>query len=68
MFKGHVAVDVRVVCPQDVTNMILEQARMVYWKRRAAKHKCDELKQGVWLEPIQSMLRRTKCGQTSTDM
>ena len=24
-----------------------------------AKHECEELKEGVWLEPIQAMLRRT---------
>ena len=28
LFEGQVAVDVRVVCPQDVENMLLKQARM----------------------------------------
>ena len=29
-FEGQVAVDMRVVCPQDVKKMLLKQARMVY--------------------------------------
>ena len=58
LFEGQVAVDVRVVCPQDVKKMLLKQAMMVYWKKRAAKHECEELKEGVSLEPIQAMLRR----------
>ena len=48
----------RVVCAQDVKNMLLKQARMVYWKRWAAKHECEKSKDGVWLVPIQAMLRR----------
>ena len=28
-FEGQVAVDMRVVCPQDVKKMLLKQARMV---------------------------------------
>ena len=38
--------------------MLLNHARVVDWKRWAAKHECEELKVGVWLEPIQAMLRR----------
>ena len=57
-FEGQVAVDMRVACPQDVKKMLLKQARMVYWKKWAAKHECEELKEGVWLEPIQALLRR----------
>ena len=33
LFEAEVAVDVRVVCPQDVKKMQLKQARMVHWKR-----------------------------------
>ena len=29
--------------------MLQKQARMVYWKRWAAKHDCEELKEGVCL-------------------
>ena len=47
----------RVVCPQDVKKMLLKQARMIYGKR-AAKHECKELKEGVWLVPFQGLLQR----------
>ena len=56
----------KVVCPQDVKKMLLKQARMAYWKRWAAKHECEELKEGVWLERIQAM-RRRKTNETWTD-
>ena len=50
----------RVVCLQDVTKMLLKQARitLVANPEGAAKHECGELKEGVWLEPIQALLRR----------
>ena len=54
MCEGQVSVDMRVVCPQDVKKMFLKQAMMVYWKRLTAKHECEKLKEGAWLEPIQS--------------
>ena len=38
--------------------MLLKQARMVDWKKWAAKHEYEELKEGVSLDPIQAMLRR----------
>ena len=52
--------------PQDVKKMLLNQARMVFWKKLAAKHECEELKEGAWLDPIQSMLRR-KTHESCTD-
>ena len=58
IFEEQMKVDMRVVCPQDVQMMLLKQARMIYWKRWAAKHECEELEEGVWLEPIQAVLRR----------
>ena len=42
LFTGQVAVDMRVVCPQDVKKMLLKHARMVSWKTWAAKHVCEE--------------------------
>ena len=45
--QEQVAVYMRVVCPQDVKQMLLKQARMFYWKRWAAKHESEELKEGV---------------------
>ena len=41
--------------------MLLKQARMVYWKRWAAKHECEESKEGVWLELTRALLRRKTC-------
>ena len=41
LFKEQVAVDMRVVCPQDVKKMLLKQARMAFWKKWAAKHECE---------------------------
>ena len=35
MYEGQVAVDMRVVCPQDVRVMLLKQAGRVSWKRWA---------------------------------
>ena len=56
IFEGQGRVHMRVVCPQDVKKMLLRQAIMVHWRKWAAKHECEELK-GVWLDPIQAMLR-----------
>ena len=47
LFEAQVAVDMRVVCPQDVKHMLLKQAKMVYWKRWAVKQECEELKEGI---------------------
>ena len=58
LFEEQVAVDMRVVCPQDVKKMLQQQARLVDLKECAAKLECEELTEGVWLEPIQAMLRR----------
>ena len=48
LFEEQVAVDMRVVCPLDVHKMLLKQHRTVHWKKWAAKHECEELKEGVW--------------------
>ena len=32
-------------------------ARTVSWKKRAAKHEYEELKDGIWLEPALALLR-----------
>ena len=62
LFEGQVAVDMRVVCPQDAKKMLLKRARMVYWNKWAAKHECEELKEGVWLEPTKAVLQRQTHG------
>ena len=58
LFERQVAVDMRVVCPQDVKKILLKHARMVHGKRWAAKQECEELTERVWREPIQALLRR----------
>ena len=46
-----------VICPLDVKKMFMRQARMAHSKKKwAAKHECEELKGGVWLDPIQALL------------
>ena len=52
LFEGMI-----VVSSQDVKKVLLKQARMVYWKKWAAKHEYEELKEGLWLEPPQAVLR-----------
>ena len=39
------------MCPNDVEKMLVQRARSVYWKKWAAKHEYEELKEGAWLEP-----------------
>ena len=57
-FEEQTEVDVRTVCPQDAKKVLLKQAREAYWKRWAAKHEHEELKEGVWLEPIEALIRK----------
>ena len=56
--EGQVQVDVRYVCPKDVKNMLMKQAQSICWRKWAAKHEYEELKQGTWLEPALALLRR----------
>ena len=51
IIEGDRTIDMRYVCPKDVKKMLLQEARTVYWKKWAAKHEYEELKEGVWLEP-----------------
>ena len=43
------------VCPQDVKKMLNRQAKDVAMKRRATKHGYQELKDGVWVEPLKAL-------------
>ena len=64
MFEEQ-ALDMRVICPQDVKNMLLKHARMVCWKKWATKHEYEELKEGIRLELALALLReKTKEGWT----
>ena len=56
--EGDRRIDMRYVCPKDVKKMLLQQARTVYWKKWAAKHECEELKEGIWQEPALALLRK----------
>ena len=58
-FEGQARVDMRHVCPKDVKKMLSKQAaRPVYWKKWAAKHEYEELKDGLWLEPALALLQK----------
>ena len=35
----------------------------VYWKKWAAKHEYEELKEGIWLEPALALLRKKTEGR-----
>ena len=52
----------RCVCPRDVKKMLVQRARSVYWKKWAAKHEHEELKEGAWLEPAVALFRKKAKG------
>ena len=58
IFEGQVQVDMRCVCPKDVKQMLMKQARSSFWRKWAAKDEYEELKEGIWLEPALALLRR----------
>ena len=58
IFGNDTKIDMRFVCPKDVKKMLLQWARSVYWKKWAAKHENEELKEGAWLEPGPVPLRK----------
>ena len=58
IFEGQVRVDMRYVCPKDVKKTLWGQARSTYWRKWAAKHEYEEVKEGIWLEPALPLLRK----------
>ena len=56
-FEGQVQVGTKRICPQDVKKMLAAHPIKAYWKECAAKHEQEELKDGVWFEPLQVLLR-----------
>ena len=50
MFSDEIEIDMRLVCPTEVKKILVQRARSVYWKKWAAKHGYEELKEGAWLE------------------
>ena len=57
-FEGDRKFDMRYVCTKDVKKMLLQRARTVYWKKSAAKHEYEKLKEGTWLERALAFLRK----------
>ena len=51
VFRDETRIGMWYVCPSDVKKMLVQRGRSVYWKKWAAKHEHEELKEGVWLEP-----------------
>ena len=47
IFSNDTKIDMRFVCPKDVKKMLVQRARSVYWKKWAAKHENEELKEGA---------------------
>ena len=58
IFGNDRKIEMRFVCPKDVKKMLVQTARSVYWKKWAAKHEHEELKEGAWLEPGLALLRK----------
>ena len=58
VFSSEITIDMRFVCPKDVRKMLVQRARSVSWKKWAAKHEYEELKEGAWLEPRLALLRK----------
>ena len=42
--------------------MLVQRARSLYWKKWAAKHELEELKEGAWIEPALGLLRKKTKG------
>ena len=65
VFSDETRIDMRLVCPRDVGEMMVQRARSVSWKKWAAKHEQKGLKEGAWIEPAQAVFRKkTKRGWT----
>ena len=46
--------------PQDAKNMLRNRGKEVAGQRWATKHECEELKGGVWVEPLEALKRQTQ--------
>ena len=58
IFEGEARVDMRYTCPKNVKKISLQQAMTVCWKKWAAQHEYEDLKEGIWLEPALAVLRK----------
>ena len=62
IFGNDIKIDMRCVCPKDVKKMLVQTARSLYWKKWAAKHENEGLKEGAWLQPGLALLRKKAKG------
>ena len=44
-------------CPEDIEKKLMRHAKNVHWQRWAKKHEIEELKEGVWFEPVEALLK-----------
>ena len=58
IFGNYMKIDMKFVCPKDVKKMLVQTARSVFWKKWAAQHEHEELKDRAWLEPGLALLRK----------
>ena len=58
IFESDGRIDMSETFAKDVKKMLMHQARTIYWKKWAAKHENEELKEGIWLEPALALLRK----------
>ena len=56
IFGNDISMDMRFVCPKDVKKMLVQTARSVYWKKWAAKHEYEELKEGAFAKESEGAL------------
>ena len=63
VFSNEITIDKRYVCPKDVRKMLVQRGRSVCWKKWAAKHEYEELKEGAWLEPRLALLAKESEGK-----
>ena len=40
--------------------MLAQRARSVYWKKWAARHEQEELKEGAWIEPAPALAKESE--------
>ena len=62
VFSDEITIDMRYVCPRDVRKMLVQRARSVHWKKCAAKHEYEELKDGAWIHLALLILRKKAKG------
>ena len=62
VFMDEIKIYMSYVWPRDVKKMLVQRARSMYWKKWAAKHEQEDLKEGAWVDPAQVLLRKKAKG------